>query len=252
MLLGQNVNSYRGIRREKGGGEVRFAELLERVNAVNGIERIRFMTSHPKDLGDELIRTMAELPGVCEHLHLPLQSGSDAVLARMNRKYTYGYYRELVQRVRAAMPGIALTTDLIAGFPGETDEDHQRTMHALEEIAFDGAFIFKYSDREGTGAARFTPKVVNEMIVKRHSELLALQQNITMNKNRTLIGSRLEVLVEGMSRKNPQRLFGRTRTNKRVVFEGNKPLIGGLVFAIIRKVTELTLIGEEVSEVLPR
>jgi tRNA-2-methylthio-N6-dimethylallyladenosine synthase len=239
MLLGQNVNSYRD-------GGVSFAELLRNVAGVAGIERIRFMTSHPKDFPDELIRAMAEIPQVCRHLHLPLQSGSDKILERMNRSYTFESYRGLVGQIRGAIPQIALSTDILVGFPGETDDDFKQTAHALDEIGFDSAFIFKYSDREGTRAYELKPKVEEEIIVRRHAELLSMQEKISMEKNRKLLGASLEVLVEGYSPRNPERLFGRTGTNKRVVFGGGGDLIGKLVYVIIREATPLTLIGEEI------
>ncbi len=245
MLLGQNVNSYRA-RGERG--EVSFAELLRMVGEVDGLERIRFMTSHPKDLREELIQAMAETNAVCEHLHLPLQSGSDRILKRMNRRYTLGDYMELVRKLRDAVPGIALSTDIIAGFPGETEDDHKKSMRAIEEIGFDSAFIFKYSDREGTAAAAFEPKVPNAEIERRHAELLNLQERKGLQKNRELVGQSVEVLVEGKSRRNPSRLSGRTRTNKRVVFEGSKALIGKLVYVTIREATPLTLIAKPLAD----
>lgn len=241
-LLGQNVNSYRGTDYDRSA-PVAFAGLLCMVSSVEGIDRIRFMTSHPKDFPADLIRAMVEIPQVCEHLHLPLQSGSDRVLERMNRKYTFASYRSLVDELRAAAPGVVLGTDVITGFPGETRDDFQKTVRAMKEIAFDSAFIFKYSDREGTQAAALSPKVPDGEIVRRHAALLALQEKIGLQKNGELVGKSVEVLVEGTSPRNPGRLFGRTRTNKRVVFEGEERLIGGLVCVTIREVTPLTLIG---------
>ncbi|MCX6339929.1 MAG: tRNA (N6-isopentenyl adenosine(37)-C2)-methylthiotransferase MiaB [Candidatus Aureabacteria bacterium] len=239
MLLGQNVNSYRA-------GGVSFSALLREVAAIKGIDRIRFMTSHPKDFSDELIRAMAEVPQVCEHLHLPLQSGSDKTLKVMNRGYTFESYRGLAQKIREAVPEISLSTDILVGFPGETDDDFNQTARALDEIGFDSAFIFKYSDREGTRAYELQPKVGEAVVVQRHAELLKLQEKIGMEKNKKLLGASLEVLVEGYSPRNPERLFGRTGTNKRVVFEGSGDLIGKFVYVIIREATPLTLIGEAV------
>lgn len=236
MLLGQNVNSY-------SAEGLAFADLLRIVGAVGGVERIRFMTSHPKDFPDDLIRAMVECMKVCEHLHLPLQSGSDRTLEKMNRKYTYEAYRALVRRIREAVPAIALSTDVMVGFPGETDEDFGRTLRAMEEIRFDSAFMFKYSDRDGTAAARMGPKVPEKEIIRRHAGLLQLQNSVSMEKNRELIGKVVQVLVEGYSPRNPGRLFGRTRTNKRVVFEGAADLIGQLICVSIREATPLTLIG---------
>lgn len=246
MLLGQNVNSYQASHSS-------FADLLWEVALINGIERIRFMTSHPKDFSDKLIRTMSETPKVCEHLHLPLQSGSDGVLHAMNRRYTWGSYLALVEKLRRAVPWIGLSTDVLVGFPGETDDDFDLTVRALETVRFDGAFIFKYSDREGTRAAEMQPHVPEGTIERRHAALLKLQEGISAEKNRELVGQSVEVLVEGYSPRRPERLFGRTRTNKRVVFDESGParrssggdLIGKLVCVIIRESTPLTLIGEK-------
>jgi len=237
MLLGQNVNSYKS-------GDVNFAGLLRLAGGAEGIKRIRFMTSHPKDFSDELIRSMSDVPQVCEHLHLPLQSGSDRILEKMNRGYTFGSYRGLVERIRSSIADIALSTDIIVGFPGESEGDFAETASAMQEIGFDSAFIFKYSDREGTRAMETRPRVDEAEIIRRHAELLGLQEKIGSARNRALVGSRLDVLTEGYSPRNPDRLFGRSRTNKRVVFPGAESLIGELVFVNIREVTALTLIGE--------
>ncbi|MDD5557929.1 MAG: tRNA (N6-isopentenyl adenosine(37)-C2)-methylthiotransferase MiaB [bacterium] len=234
-LLGQNVNGY-------AAAGVPFAGLL-RIVGGTGIARIRFLTSHPKDLSDGLIRAIAEVPQVCEHLHLPLQAGSDRVLERMRRGCAYGRYRALVVRIRAAVPGIAISTDLMAGFPGETADDFERTLGAMEELRFDAAFLFKYSDREGTTAAAMGPKVPPAEIAERHARMLDLQSRIGLERNRERIGGTEEVLVEGPSARDPRRLFGRSRTNRRVVFEGDGALIGTLACATIRDATPLTLIG---------
>ena len=226
-LLGQNVNSYRACG-------MAFAGLLREVGSIGGIARIRFMTSHPKDFPDELLEAVAGVPQVCPHIHLPLQSGSDRILAMMNRGYTGGLYRGLVERLRGAVPGLALSTDLIAGFPAETEEDFRDTLRAIEEIRFDGAFIFKYSDREGTRAAGIRPKVPQGDIVRRHAALLGAQERISAEKNAGLIGATVEVLVEGTSPRDPGRLFGRTGANRRVVFPGGTDLIGRLACVTIR------------------
>ncbi|MEJ2744700.1 MAG: tRNA (N6-isopentenyl adenosine(37)-C2)-methylthiotransferase MiaB, partial [bacterium] len=239
MLLGQNVNSYRAE-------DVSFADLLREVASINGIDRIRFMTSHPKEFPDDLIRAMAETPQICEHLHLPLQAGSDKILEMMNRRYTFGSYRGLVRKIREAVPGISLSTDIIVGFPGETDDDFDMTVSALLEVRFDGVFVFKYSDREGTRAVELQPHVPEDIIERRHAEILKLQEGVSAVRNGKLVGETVEVLVEGYSPRNPNRLFGRTRTNKRVVFEGGGDLIGRLVCVIIRESTPLTLIGATV------
>ena len=237
MLLGQNVNSYRA-------SGVSFAGLLREIGGVEGILRIRFMTSHPKDFPGELLAAMAGVPQVCPHLHLPLQSGSDRILALMNRGYTLAQYRSLVERLRGAIPGLALTTDLMAGFPGETGEEFSETLRALEEIRFDGAFIFKYSDREGTRAMELGPKVPGDEIIRRHAALLRVQERINAEKNIAMVGARVEVLVEGVSPRDPGRLFGRTGTNRRTAFPGSPDLIGRLACVTIREATALTLIGD--------
>jgi len=217
-LLGQNVNSY------GRGGEVSFPELLDRVHRIEGIERIRFVTSHPKDLSPELIERMAVLEKVCPHIHLPLQSGSDRVLRAMNRRYTYAHYRDLVRSLTGAIPGIAVTTDLIVGFPGETEEDFQATLDAMEEVRFDGAFAFKYSPRPKTKAAELHDDVPGHVKQDRLSRLLKLQDSITGEKNRAYVGKTEAVLFDGF--RDGERLAGRTVTNKIVHVEGPEKLLG--------------------------
>jgi|Deesub1362B_J571_1020462.scaffolds.fasta_scaffold00827_16 tRNA-2-methylthio-N6-dimethylallyladenosine synthase len=212
-LLGQNVNSYRG--------GISFPELLRLVNQIEGLERIRFVTSHPKDLGDDLIEAIATLDKVCEHIHLPLQSGSDRILGLMNRRYTYNDYLRKVEKLRSAVPGIAITTDIIAGFPTESEEDHRATINALKEIEFDGIFAFKFSPRPMTKAAEMEGQLPEELKGERLSEILQLQDEITEKKNRTLEGRVVEVLVEGPSETDKSKLTGRTRTNKIVNFYGD-------------------------------
>jgi len=212
-LLGQNVNSYRS--------DTDFPGLLRRIDAVEGIERVRFVTSHPKDFAEALIDAMAGLPSVCEQIHLPLQSGSSRILGLMNRRYSYEEYREKVMRLREKIPGIAITTDIIAGFPTETEEDHEATMGALREIEFDGIFAFRFSPRPGTKAAEMGGRLPEEVGLGRLREILALQDEITLKKNKSIEGTVQEVLVEGPSESDPQKLTGRTRTNKIVNFTGN-------------------------------
>jgi len=221
ILLGQNVNSYLSEGKD-------FADLLTEVNNVEGIERIRFTTSHPKDLSEKLIERM-KLKKVCEHLHLPLQAGSNRVLQRMGRGYTRERYEEIVKKVREAIPEISLTTDLIVGFPGEKEEDFEETLEVIERIKFDGAFTFCYSPVKGTEAAEFEDQVPDEVKKERLRRLIKVQQRITEEKNELLVGQKLEVLVEKVSKKNPEELQGRTRTNKIVVFKGKKELIGTLI-----------------------
>lgn len=205
-LLGQNVNSYRS--------DTDFPGLLRKLDRVGGIERIRFVTSHPKDLSDELINTMSELPKVCEHIHLPLQSGSSNVLGLMNRGYTYDDYVRKVAKLRERVSGISITTDIIAGFPGETEEDHKLTVKALKEIEFDGIFAFKFSPRPGTKAAQIEGHLPEGIKADRLKEILEIQEEITTKKNRLLEGTIQEILIEGESKTDKGKLTGRTRTNK--------------------------------------
>lgn len=225
ILLGQNVNSYGKDLKEK----VDFADLLGFVNQIEGLERIRFTTSHPRDLSDKLIEKMAELDKVCEHLHLPVQSGSDKILSRMKRGYTRQYYKNLVNKLRQVIPEIALTTDIIVGFPGETEEDFQDTLDLVKTVGFDGAFTFCYSPLRGTEAAEFEGRVPEKVSKERLRRLIKLQQAITLKKNESLVGKKIEVLVEKTSKKNSGELQGRTRTNKIVIFKGKEELIGNIV-----------------------
>ena len=226
-LLGQNVNSY-GQDLRSG---VDFSALLEMVDATEGLERIRFTTSHPKDLTERLIEALRDLPSVCEHLHLPIQAGADRVLEAMGRGYTYERFRSLVERARERIPGLAVTTDVMVGFPGETEEDFRATMRAFEELQFDQAFMFKYNDRPGTRAAEMEPKVPEQEKQRRLEELVALENEIAREKNRRLVGASFEVLVEEMDAKAPGHVRGRTRTNKLMIFPGGLDLIGQMVIA---------------------
>jgi len=213
-LLGQNVNSYRD-------GEHDFADLLSVIDVIPGLERIRFATSHPKDLSEKLIDTIASLRKVCDHVHLPVQSGSDAILAAMGRGYTREHYLSLVGTLRASNPEIALTTDIIVGFPGESTEDFEATESLLRVVRFDSAFMFRYSEREGTAAAELEDGVPEKTKLDRLRRIIELQKTITGEINNGLVGRRLKVLVEGPSEKNPDVLFGRTSTAKAVVFPGS-------------------------------
>jgi tRNA-2-methylthio-N6-dimethylallyladenosine synthase len=210
-LLGQNVNSY--------AGDTNFTGLLRKLDRVDGIERIRFVTSHPKDLSVDLIRAMAELPKVCEHIHLPLQSGSSDVLERMNRKYTYEEYREKVWRLRKEVPDISITSDIITGFPGETDHDHLLTINALREIEFDGVFAFNFSPRPFTKAADMPDHLPDSIKSGRLNDILKIQDEITLRKNRSLVGTVQEILIEGESDTDSDKLTGRTRSNKIVTVQ---------------------------------
>ncbi len=227
-LLGQNVNSY--------AGEVSFPGLLRLINEIEGLERIRFVTSHPKDLGRELAEAIGDLDKVCEHIHLPLQSGSDRILRLMNRKYTYMDYLEKVRMLREAVPGIAITTDIIAGFPTETEQEHKATIRALKEIQFDGIFAFKFSPRPMTRAAEMDGQLPEPVRAERLKEILSLQDEITEKKNKALEGTIQEVLIEGSNQSDPHKLTGRTRTNKIVNIKIDEQIPAGTLLRV--KITE--------------
>lgn len=220
-LLGQNVNSYgRDIY-----GESRFAELLKSLNKVDGLHRIRFMTSHPKDLSDETIAVIAEGGKICEFIHLPVQAGSNRILKAMNRKYTKEKYLETVEKIYTAIPGVSLSTDIMVGFPGETEEDFKDTLYVVEKARFDSAFTFIFSPREGTPAAKMENQVPAYVKSERFDRLLKLQNKISLEKNQATIGQEVEVFVESVSKKNKDILTGRTRTNKVINFAGSHDLV---------------------------
>jgi tRNA-2-methylthio-N6-dimethylallyladenosine synthase len=233
-LLGQNVNSYRS--------DTDFPGLLRKLDRVGGIERIRFVTSHPRDLSDELINAMAELPKVCEHIHLPLQSGSSKILKLMNRGYTCEAYIEKVSKLREKVAGIAITSDIIAGFPGETDEDHMLTIKALKEIEFDGIFAFKFSPRPGTMASGMN-QLSEEIKSDRLSQILKVQDEITEIRNKSLEGTIQEVLIEGESAMDREKLTGRTRTHKIVNIPKIDMQKGSLIFVEITRGRQHSLEG---------
>ena len=220
-LLGQNVNSY--------NGDVDFADLIYLLNEIEGLERIRFMTSHPKDLSDRLIQTFTECEKLCNYIHLPVQSGSTNVLNKMNRKYTKEDYLNLIKRLRASNPSIAITTDIIVGFPGETEEDFEDTLDLVRKVKFDSAFTFLYSIRKGTPAEMFKEQIPEEIKHKRFNRLVDLLNEISIKKNKALEGHVVSVLVEGISKKNINTLTGRTEEFKTINFNGNKELIGHIV-----------------------
>ena len=224
-LLGQNVNSY-GLDRKD---EISFAELLSKLSDIDGIKRIRFMTSHPKDLSEELIQVIAANNKVCSHVHLPVQSGSDRILALMNRKYDSSRYVELISRLREEVPDIALTTDVIVGFPGETEEDFSDTYNLLEKIRFQSAFLFKYSPRKGTKAASMNCQVDNETIKRRHSELLDLQNRITSEIFENCIGKEFYVLAEAEDANKKGYYFGKTDGSMLVHFSAPTDCVGKIV-----------------------
>lgn len=218
-LLGQNVNAYGA--EPSYPGEESFPALLKKVCAVSGIERVRFMTSHPKDVSDDLIRMLAAPNEVCEHLHLPVQSGSDRILSAMQRGYDRGTYLGLMRRLRGAVPSLSLTTDLIVGFPGESEEDFEDTLSLVEECAFDAAYTFVYSPRPGTAAAALPGRLPADMAEERMRRLVAVVQAQALRANRALEGQVTEVLVERPSRQDPKVMMGRTRTHKTVNFAGH-------------------------------
>lgn len=214
-LLGQNVNSY-GLDTDQNGD---FADLLQAVDQVETIERIRYMTSHPRDINDKVIHVIANSKKICEYFHLPVQSGSDTILQLMNRGYTTGYYRELVAKIRQAMPHASLTTDIIVGFPGETEELFKETLEFIKEIGFDSAYTFLYSKRSGTPAATMPDQVPAEVKKERLQQLMDAQNEISLAINKKLIGQIVTVMVEGPSKNDENRLMGRTGTNKIVLWD---------------------------------
>ena len=238
-LLGQNVNSY-----GKGLDEpCSFARLLRMVNAIPGDFRIRFMTSHPKDCTHELLDAMAECDKVCKHLHLPVQSGSDRILKMMRRPYRNETYLDLCSRMKQARPDLSITTDIIVGFPGETEEDYLLTRQAVEQVQFDNAFIFRYSPRRGTPAAVMENQIPEEVKEARNQDLLAVVNEIAIRKNRDLVGTVQEVLLEGPSKTNAARLSGRTSQNKPVMVDAAPDLAGEILPIRIEESTGFTLYG---------
>ena len=240
-LLGQNVNSY-------ACGEVRFPELLRRVaRAVPGM-RVRFTTSHPKDMSDETLHVIAEEPNVCRHIHLPVQSGSNRILELMNRKYTREWYLERVAAIRRIIPDCGLSTDIFAGYCSETEEDHRQSLSLMRECGYDSAFMFKYSERPGTYASRHLPDDVSEEVkVRRLEELIALQNELSAAANERCVGRVYEVLVEGFSKRSREQLFGRTEQNKVVVFDRGSFRPGQYVRVRITSASSATLKGEPVD-----
>ncbi len=238
-LLGQNVNSY-----GKDHKRADFADLLKMVDEVPGIERVRFMTSHPKDLSDKLIETIRAGKHICEHIHLPVQHGSNRILRAMHRIYTVADYRALVARIRAALPTVSLTTDLIVGFPGETEEDFSELLAFLREIRYDSAYTFLYSKRSGTPAATMDGQVPEKVKHERLERLMAVQDAISREKNEALLGTEAEVLVEGPSKHDAAVWNGRTRTNKLVLFPHGEEQPGDLVRVKITQPQTWVLKGE--------
>ena len=252
-LLGQTVNSYRHVEGER---TYRLADLLERLDAIQGLRRLKFVTNYPLHMTDDLIRAVRDLPSVSPYFHVPAQSGSDRILKRMRRAYTAGSYREMLDRIRQALPGAAVTSDFIVGFCGESEEDFQRTAELVREARFKNSFIFKYSTRPGTKSHElYADDVPYRVKQRRNNELLAIQNAISEEDNRPLLGHRVEILVEGPSKTSRKRaesgavvqLTGRTVCDRIVVFDGGRELIGRLITVTIRRAGPFTLFGELVG-----
>ncbi|WBW95108.1 tRNA (N6-isopentenyl adenosine(37)-C2)-methylthiotransferase MiaB [Oceanirhabdus sp. W0125-5] len=241
-LLGQNVNSYgKGLN-----DELSFADLLRMINKIDGLERVRFMTSHPKDLSDDVIDAIAECDKLCEQIHLPVQSGSSNILKRMNRHYTKESYLELVEKIKNRIPNVALTTDLIVGFPGETEEDFEETLDLCKKVEYDAAYTFLYSKRTGTPAAEYENQVPEDVKHERFNRLLDVINERTIKNNLEYKDRTVEVLVEGTSKNNDTMLMGRTRNGRLVNFSGSKDSIGQIVNVKITSPKSFSLMGEQV------
>ena len=241
-LLGQNVNSYGKDLVPKFD----FSDLLRKVNIIPSIERVRFMTSHPKDLSSKVIDTIAECNNVCEHVHLPVQSGSSRLLKKMNRNYDREEYINLINEIRVKIPNVAITTDIIIGFPGESEEDLLETLSLVKEVQFDSAFTYIYSKRKGTPADEMTNQIPEDIKHERFNRLVVAVNEACAIKNKQYEGNTVEVLVEGFSKNDKTKLTGRTRTSKVVNFPGSSELIGKLINVYITKANSFSLNGEEI------
>lgn len=247
-LLGQNVDSYYWKDKEDADRNVNFAQLLEMVAKISPELRVRFSTSHPKDISDEVIYTMAMYDNICKHIHLPVQSGSSIMLEKMRRKYNREWYLERVAKIRSVIPDCGLTTDVIAGFSGETEQDHRDTLTLMEEVVFDSAFMFAYSERPGTLASKKYPDdITYELKTRRLNEIIELQGRMSLKSNEKEIGKTLEVLVEGPSKKNKEDLCGRASNNKMCVFPDRGEKAGDYCMVRVASVTSATLICERID-----
>ena len=247
-LLGQNVNSYRSLppAPSKGRGSLEFPELLRRVAEEAPEMRVRFTTSHPKDMSDETLQVIADMPNVCKHIHLPVQSGSNRILQLMNRKYTREWYLDRVEAIRRIVPDCGLSTDIFVGYCSETEEDHRQSLQLMREVGYDSAFMFKYSERPGTYASKNLPDDVPEEVkIERLNELIQLQTEISARQNKKDEGREFDVLVEGFSKRSRDQLCGRTEQNKMVVFDKGNHHIGEIVRVTITGSTSATLLGIE-------
>lgn len=243
-LLGQNVNSY---RYEHDGETITFPMLLRRVAEAVPQMRVRFTTSHPKDMSDDTLRVIAEMPNVCKHIHLPVQSGSDRILHLMNRKYTRAWYMDRIHAIRTIIPDCAITTDIFVGYHSETEDDHRLSLSLMEEVEYDSAFMFKYSERPGTYASKNLPDDVEESVkLRRLAELIDLQTRLSAQQNKKDEGKTFDVLVEGFSKRSREQLCGRTEQNKMVIFDKGNHHIGDIVRVRITGSTSATLFGEEI------
>lgn len=245
-LLGQNVNSYL-YKRTDNGGQVTFAQLLAMVAEAAPDMRVRFTTSNPEDLTDDIIVTMASHANICNHIHLPVQSGSNKILKLMNRKYTREWYLDRIKKIREAMPDCGISSDMFTGFHDESEEDFQETLSLMREVGFDSSFMFKYSERPGTFAAKHLPdNVPEEVKIDRLNRMIALQNELSLCSNRNDVGKTFEVLVEGYSKRSHNDMFGRTPQNKVIVFPAGDTHIGDRVNCTVEKATSATLIGHRV------
>ena len=248
-LLGQNVDSYNWTDPDNPTRSVNFAQLLERVALIDPMLRVRFSTSHPKDMGNGVLYTMAMYPNICNHIHLPVQSGSNAMLLKMNRKYTRESYLERVAKIREILPDCTISTDIIAGFCGETEQDHRDTLSLMEEVRFDSAFMFQYSERPNTKAARHFPDdVPPEVKTRRLNEIIELQNRLSLESNQKTLGKTFDVLIEGISKRSDRQLIGRTPQNKVCVFDAEGHTIGGYAKVRIHSCTSATLMAKIAEE----
>ncbi len=246
ILLGQNVNSYL-FKPVDGGEPVDMAALLALVAEAAPEMRVRFTTSNPEDLSDEIIATMASHANICNHIHLPVQSGSNKILKLMNRKYTREWYLDRIAKIREAMPDCGISSDMFTGFHNETEEDFEETLELIREVGFDSSFMFKYSERPGTFAAKHLPDNVSEEVkIDRLNRMIALQNELSLCSNRNDVGKTFEVLVEGYSKRSKEDMFGRTQQNKVIVFPAGDTKVGDRVMCVVEKATSATLIGHRV------
>ena len=246
-LLGQNVNSYRYVSPDDGS-VVDFATLLGMVADAAPEMRVRFTTSHPKDMSDEIIAMIASRPNICNHIHLPVQSGSNSVLKAMNRKYTREWYLDRIAAIRRMIPDCGISTDMFTGFHGETEEDFEQTLSLMREVGFDSAFMFKYSERPGTFASKFLPDNISEEVkIDRLNRMIALMNELSLESNRRDVGKTFEILVEGYSKRSRSDMFGRTQQNKVVVFPAHDEKVGDFITVKVNSVSSATLLGERID-----